>query len=368
MRHGWCVDRGLRWEMAALALLLLLVLPAAACATSVSWPVAGPARVVVTFGASYEVADGRQATHRGADLEAEPCQAVLSPCVGLVTFAGRVPATDGSGTQLAVTIESAEGVRFTLMPLASAETSAGARVQAGAVIGTAAERGDGSSPVAHLHVGARRGDLYVDPLPLLGVTAVSSEAGGPGEDLAGQDIGQAASASAAAAVSSGPAALVSAHASGEAASLSAATQDAVAGQALAPGVANVPVATSEPGAESAPAEQGLAGAAPGAWFTAFKVGQSSWHAPSVAGTNGGAASSPGGRSLLADMLASLASRGVPSALGSLNRLLRAWLVAAIALLAATGALWPLWRHTPSVGEPCPRVAPVGSEIAAAAGR
>ncbi len=125
------------------------------------WPLDGHAEVLLAFGASYPTVDGSAATHRGMDLAADPGTTVYSVQGGAITFAGSIPAGEGS-TMLAVTVES-EGVRLTYMPLQGTAVSAGDRVEAGAVLGLLAASGDRSSDVPHLHIGARIGDLYVDP-------------------------------------------------------------------------------------------------------------------------------------------------------------------------------------------------------------
>ena len=129
------------------------------------WPLAQDAKVRLAFGASYTAGDGRSATHRGVDLAAEAGDRVVAPLAGHVTFAGSVPAV-GGGTQRAVTIETARG-SITLMPLARIDVARGIDLSEGTGVGVLAATGDASSADAHLHVGARRGDLYVDPLGLI---------------------------------------------------------------------------------------------------------------------------------------------------------------------------------------------------------
>jgi len=92
-------------------------------AQSLGWPLSSAAEVITAFGTSYTGADGTGATHRGVDLAAQQGDLVLAPCSGVVRFVGRVPATGISGTQLAMAIERADGVRFTLMPLAAARVA-----------------------------------------------------------------------------------------------------------------------------------------------------------------------------------------------------------------------------------------------------
>ena len=129
------------------------------------WPLAHDARVSLGFGASYATQDGSGATHRGVDVAADEGERVLAPLAGRVTFAGSVPSA-GGGTMRAVTIETAQGL-ITLMPLARFDVTRGAELAEGDGVGVIAATGDASSVETHLHVGARRGDLYVDPLGLI---------------------------------------------------------------------------------------------------------------------------------------------------------------------------------------------------------
>ena len=120
-------------------------------------------------------------THRGVDLTASAGSVVFAPAAGTVTFAGRVPA-DGGGTCGAVTVETPDGLRISLLPLEEFSIDAGSHVGAGDEVGTLASAGDGSSSGTHLHLGLRRGDAYLDPaslLPIVGTPATSSSATTP---------------------------------------------------------------------------------------------------------------------------------------------------------------------------------------------
>ena len=129
------------------------------------------------FGATYSAPDGTASTHRGVDLSAPAGAAVRAPLSGRVSFAGRVPGT-GGGTILAVTIATSSG-SLTLMPLSSAAVKAGMQLAEGESVGELAGTGDGSSASPHLHVGARKGDLYVDPMSLLVAPAAAPAEGSP---------------------------------------------------------------------------------------------------------------------------------------------------------------------------------------------
>jgi len=123
-------------------------------------PVDG-AEIITPYAAVYA---GK--THRGVDIAAAAGSAVGAPADGQVVFAGRVPA-DGGGTCGAVTIELADGLRVSCLPLAEVFVGQGVRVSASEAVGILAASGDDSSPEPHLHLGLRRGDEYLDPTGLL---------------------------------------------------------------------------------------------------------------------------------------------------------------------------------------------------------
>ena len=102
------------------------------------------------------------AGHRGLDLAVAAGTQVRAVEGGLVTHAGVVA---GRGT---VTVAHADGLSSTYEPLHPA-VAAGAVVTVGDVIGTLRPRdGPGHCGArACLHLGARRGESYLDPYPLL---------------------------------------------------------------------------------------------------------------------------------------------------------------------------------------------------------
>ncbi len=152
----------------AAALAAMLVLPSEAPA---GWPLAGEAGPALGFGETYTAPDGTPSTHRGSDLSAAAGSPVRAPLSGRVSFTGRVPGP-GGGTVLAVTIATDSG-SLTLLPLDSACVRAGAQVAEGDLVGELADAGDPSSAGTHLHVSLRKGDLYVDPVPLLASPAAA---------------------------------------------------------------------------------------------------------------------------------------------------------------------------------------------------
>ena len=145
--------------------IIVALVCAAGSAYGAGWsaPVPG-CEVITAYGAVYS---GK--THRGVDLRAPAGTDASTPAAGKVTFAGRVPA-DGGGTCGAVTVEIADGLRVSLLPLAEVFVVAGDALAAGEVVGTVAGSGDDSASTPHLHLGLRRGDVYLDPTGLLPVS------------------------------------------------------------------------------------------------------------------------------------------------------------------------------------------------------
>jgi murein DD-endopeptidase MepM/ murein hydrolase activator NlpD len=99
--------------------------------------------------------------HRGVDLVAAPGTNVLAAAEGVVMFAGQVA---GRGV---VSIDHEGGLHTTYQPLAPVVT-AGDQVYRGQVLGTLAPGHPGCPDTACLHFGVRKGDVYVDPLALIG--------------------------------------------------------------------------------------------------------------------------------------------------------------------------------------------------------
>ncbi len=326
-----------------LATVLLWRPPSAVAA----WPVPNGRDVTLAFGASYAAPDGSTATHRGADLAVAAGARVGAPAGGAVTFAGRVPGPHG-GSVLAVTLRSERGT-VTLMPLGSLAVGKGDAVAEGAELGTVAADGDPSTAGAHVHVSARVGDLYVDPVPWLGAPAApapaadgaTAEAPQAGAAPAPQGVGVPVAVPRGAALSPASAPAPSAVAPGEAAP--AVTQGAAA--SLPAG------ATSRPAVAGAPVAPGVsvAGAAPAT------AGPAAPHALA-------AALAPALGQQAAGRVSALASR----ALVAVGRAARVGVGLAVGVLLALGCLWPLWRA--GEGGVKVRVRPVADDVAAVPGR
>ncbi|MFA5785600.1 MAG: peptidoglycan DD-metalloendopeptidase family protein [Actinomycetota bacterium] len=99
--------------------------------------------------------------HRGVDLGGSAGSAVVAASDGLVVFAGTVAGS------LAVTLAHAEGVRTTYTYLSDVRVGQGTRVAAGTALGGVGPLHLGQSGRVGVHWGARRGDIYFDPLELL---------------------------------------------------------------------------------------------------------------------------------------------------------------------------------------------------------
>lgn len=121
------------------------------------WPVEPRPEVVRPFVAPVSAYG---AGHRGLDLTASKGVAALAVEGGVVTHAGVIA---GRGT---VSIEHADGLRSTYEPV-TASVAAGDVVTTGQHIGTIEASAGHCAPRGCLHLGARRGETYLDPLPLL---------------------------------------------------------------------------------------------------------------------------------------------------------------------------------------------------------
>lgn len=126
------------------------------------WPLAGQPAVTRRF----EPPEQRWLPgHRGVDLAAQPGAMVRAAGAGTVFFAGPVA---GTGV---VSVEHAGGLRTTYQPLTPV-VAAGDQVAAGDPIGILEPGHAGCPTLACLHWGLRRGEVYLDPLSLLGLGQV----------------------------------------------------------------------------------------------------------------------------------------------------------------------------------------------------
>lgn len=152
-----------------LAVLVLLAgMPAApvrAEGARWQWPLPAPHEVL----APYEAPAHRYGPgHRGIDVAAAPGEPVRAVEAGTVRFRGTVA---GRGV---VSVRHADGLLSTYEPV-RATVEAGDAVEAGDVLGVLEQAGEqGHCPGATcLHLGARRGEDYLDPSVLLGALGPS---------------------------------------------------------------------------------------------------------------------------------------------------------------------------------------------------
>lgn len=146
--------------MPLLASLLLLLVPTAPADPVGTWPVL-PAQVVGGFAPP---AEAWGAGHRGVDLAGRVGQPVRAALPGRVAFAAPLA---GRG----VVVVDHGGTRTTYEPVL-ASVRRGDLVGAGDLLGTLEQAGSHCLPAACLHWGWRRGEVYLDPLRLVGGGAV----------------------------------------------------------------------------------------------------------------------------------------------------------------------------------------------------
>ena len=98
--------------------------------------------------------------HRGIDIAVPLGTPIRAPADGVVAFAGSV------GGALFVSVDHPDGVRTTYSWLSQVAVKRGQDVVRGQVLwSTGAGHPGGERP--HLHLGARIGDTYIDPMLLL---------------------------------------------------------------------------------------------------------------------------------------------------------------------------------------------------------
>lgn len=122
-----------------------------------TWPLSPRPEVVATFDPPD---DPWGAGHRGVDLAGRIGQPVRSALPGEVVFAGRIGGKP-------VVVVSHGDTRTTYEPVV-ATAAVGDRVVAGAAVGLLDLPGSHCFPQACLHWGWLRGDVYLDPLDLVG--------------------------------------------------------------------------------------------------------------------------------------------------------------------------------------------------------
>lgn len=150
--------------LAALALAASLLAAAPPGGERWEWPVGDGDRPALA--APFDAPDERWGPgHRGIDLRTAKGEAVTTVADGRVSHRGRVA---GRGT---VSITHADGVRSTYEPVES-DLSVGDRVRRGEVIGRVGPEAGHCVPRVCLHLGAKRGQDYLDPLSFFGARRV----------------------------------------------------------------------------------------------------------------------------------------------------------------------------------------------------
>lgn len=129
-----------------------------------AWPVGDGARPAVV--APFDAPDEQWgAGHRGIDLTAAKGDDVTSVADGVVTHRGRIA---GRGT---VSITHHSGVRSTYEPIDST-IKVGEDVRRGQRIGQIGPEAGHCVPMTCLHLGAKRGSTYLDPMTFFGARRV----------------------------------------------------------------------------------------------------------------------------------------------------------------------------------------------------
>lgn len=145
------------YRVSVILLLLCSLLLATAASASIYVPPL-PDPVVVR---PFEPPESRWGPgHRGVDLAGYPDAPLAAPADGVVAFSGTVV------DRGVIVIDHPDGLRSTLEPV-SPLVEAGQAVRRGEVVATLDSDGSHCAPHACVHWGLRRGDLYVDPWPLI---------------------------------------------------------------------------------------------------------------------------------------------------------------------------------------------------------
>ncbi len=132
--------------------------PTAAPRSDYGWPLAGWPRVARPF---QPPASKYGPGHRGVDLAAAVGTPVLAAGDGVVVTAGELA---GRGV---VSVQHPDGLRTTYEPVI-AQVHSGAAVVRGQPLGLLEPGHPDCAAAACLHWGVRRGEVYLDPLRLIG--------------------------------------------------------------------------------------------------------------------------------------------------------------------------------------------------------
>jgi murein DD-endopeptidase MepM/ murein hydrolase activator NlpD len=148
----------------ALILAVLAVFPTPATADERPVPRPGATHAVPLYGEfvrGYDAPEDPFAPgHRGVDVGAPAGTPVHASAPGRVSFAGSV-----AGNR-SVTITHDDGIRTSYSFLRDIEVSEGDGVKQGDVVGAVGAGHPDEDLPRHVHLSARRGELYFDPLEL----------------------------------------------------------------------------------------------------------------------------------------------------------------------------------------------------------
>lgn len=125
---------------------------------SLEAPVAG--EISSGFGWRLDPFTAQRTWHAGVDIKAEPGESVRSARSGIVTFAG-----EHSELGQVVVVDHGDGLRTFYGHNQKLSVSAGQHVEAGTELAKAGASGRAAGP--HVHFEVRRGDLALNPEPLL---------------------------------------------------------------------------------------------------------------------------------------------------------------------------------------------------------
>ena len=160
-------------RIAILAAVLVFAGPVAAAADDVRpTPREGATHAVPVYGEllrAWDAPEDRPFSpgHRGIDVAAPAGSPVRVSAPGTVSFAGTVA---GNRT---VSVEHADGVRTSYSYLGTIDVARGDSVAIGDVIGTVGAGHPEQELPAHVHLSARRSDVYFDPVELYVGTSYS---------------------------------------------------------------------------------------------------------------------------------------------------------------------------------------------------
>lgn len=158
--------------LAALAVAVAVAMPDTSRAEVRPTAREGAEHAVPLFGSMVRAWDAPEdkpfaAGHRGIDVAAPTGTVVRTSAPGVVSFAGTVA---GNRT---VTVDHADGVRTSYSYLSAIVPRRGDALASGDVVGTVGTGHPDEALPPHVHLSARRGDVYVDPVEIYVGTSVA---------------------------------------------------------------------------------------------------------------------------------------------------------------------------------------------------